>query len=271
MSIPALPKAVNPVIYISSTVILKSDMSQDDDKKNRDLADQTTETTQSPQRVNNDHFNHPADEKYMTESFIHKEPEPSSEKSTKPAKKEGGIVSLFVTIVVALLLVQIINAFFLQSYRVYGSSMYSTLENNDRLIISKFGKTSSKITGKTYAPKRADIIVFQSPIDPDIQLIKRVIGLPGDRVVVKDGHITIFNKDNPEGFNPDDASYGKDLPKTSGNTDITVPKDHIFVSGDNREGGNSLDSRNELGTVPEDNIIGTLKVRIWPLNDAKFF
>lgn len=246
-------------------------MSPNEDNKTQDLADQSTETTQSPQPVKKDHFNHPADQKYMTESFTHKEPEPISEKTMKPAKKEGGIVSLFVTIVVALILVQVINTFLLQSYRVYGSSMYSTLENNDRLIISKFGKTSSKIAGKTYAPKRADIVVFQSPIDPDIQLIKRVIGLPGDRVVVKDGSITVFNKDNPEGFNPDDAPYGEDLPRTSGNTDITVPKGHIFVSGDNREGGNSLDSRNELGTVPEENIIGTLKVRIWPLNDAKFF
>lgn len=271
MSIPALPKAVNPVIYISCTVILKSDMSSKDDNKTHDLADQTTEATQRPQSDEPVRSNHPGDAEYSPESFAHKEPEPISDNPMKPAKKEGGIVSLFATIVVALVLVQVINVFFLQSYRVYGSSMYSTLKNDDRLIISKFDKTSSKITGKIYEPKRADIIVFQSPVDPDIQLIKRVIGLPGDRVVVKDGSITIFNKENPEGFNPDDASYGEDLPKTSGNADVTVPKNHIFVSGDNREGGNSLDSRNELGTVPEENIIGTLKVRIWPLNDAKFF
>lgn len=194
-----------------------------------------------------------------------------NQKVEKPKKKEGGIVSLFITIVVALVLVQVINIFFLQSYRVYGSSMYPTLNNSDRLIISKLGKTTSKITGKSYQPKRADIIVFQSPVDPDIQLIKRVIGLPGDRVVVKDGKITIYNKENPKGFNPDNAPYGKDLPTTSGKVDIKVPKGRIFVSGDNREGGNSLDSRNELGTVPEANIIGTLKLRIWPLSDAHFF
>ncbi len=186
-------------------------------------------------------------------------------------KKEGGILSLFVTIVIALVLVQIINIFFLQSYRVFGQSMYSTLNTNDRLIISKFGKTGAKAIRKDYQPKRGEIIVFQSPIDPEIQLIKRVIGLPGDRVVVSNGSITVYNKEKPEGFNPDDAPYGANLPPTSGKADVKVPENHIFVSGDNREGSNSLDSRNELGTVPEENIIGSLLVRIWPLSEAKFF
>lgn len=186
-------------------------------------------------------------------------------------KKEGGILSLFVTIIIALVLVQVINTFFLQSYRVFGSSMSTTLESDDRLIISKFGKTFAKTTGRTYEPKRGEVIVFQSPIDSEIQLIKRVIGLPGERVVVNNGKITVYNSENPQGFNPDDADYGKDLPETSGRVDITVPQKHIFVSGDNRVGSNSLDSRNELGTVPEENIIGKLIVRIWPIDGAKFY
>lgn len=194
-----------------------------------------------------------------------------TKETAPPPKKEGGIISLFVTILVALVIVQVVNTYFLQSYRVYGSSMYSTLHNSDRLIISKFARTISRIDHKTYQPKRADIIVFVSPIDPNIQLIKRVIGLPGERVVVSSGRITVYNAEHPEGFNPDDAPYGKNLPVTSGNVDIKVPAGHIFVSGDNREGSNSLDSRNELGTVPMQNILGTLLVRIWPLNSAKFF
>lgn len=197
---------------------------------------------------------------------------PTSSSGNEPKqKKEGGILSLFATIVVALVLVQVINLFLLQSYRVYGSSMHSTLESNDRLIISKIGKTFAKVVRKDYQPKRGDIIVFQSPVDPDLQLIKRVIGLPGERVVVKNGKITVYNQEHPDGFNPDDAPYGKNLPKTSGNVDIHVPANHIFVSGDNREGSNSLDSRNELGTVPEENIIGKLIVRIWPFGQAEFF
>lgn len=199
-------------------------------------------------------------------------PEPKVAAEEPKPKREGGILSLFITIIIAIALVQVINLFFLQSYRVYGSSMHSTLETNDRLIISKFGKTLSGITSGEYQPKRGDVIVFTSPVDSDLQLIKRVIGLPGERVVVKSGSITVYNQDYPDGFNPDEGtSYEDNLPRTSGNVDIRVPKDHIFVSGDNREGSNSLDSRNELGTVPEENIIGTLRVRVWPLNQARFF
>lgn len=199
-------------------------------------------------------------------------PAPKVPPEEPKSKREGGILSLFITIVVAIALVQIINLFFLQSYRVYGSSMHSTLETNDRLIISKFGKTMSGITNNEYQPKRGDVVVFTSPVDSELQLIKRVIGLPGERVVVKNGSITVYNQENPDGFNPDEGtSYEDNLPRTSGNVDIRVPEDHVFVSGDNREGSNSLDSRNELGTVPEDNIIGTLRLRIWPLNQARFF
>ncbi len=186
-------------------------------------------------------------------------------------KKESGIFSFIGTLVAAFILVQIINLFLFQSYKVFGSSMFPTLHDGDRLIISKVGRTGARIRGKDYVPKRGDVVVFVDPQRNDLQLIKRVIGLPGERVVVKDGKLTVYNTENPNGFNPDDAEYGKDLPTTSGMNDVTVPEKSLFVSGDNRAGSNSLDSRNELGTVPEELVVGTLKVRIWPLDDAKFF
>lgn len=203
-------------------------------------------------------------------------PQPKPETSSTPPakqKKEGGVLSFIVTLIVAFLLVQVINLFFFQSYKVFGSSMYSTLHDGDRLIISKVGKTTARATGHNYTPKRGEIIVFIDPQNPNIQLIKRVIGLPGERVVVKDGKITVYNQENPNGFNPDEnKEYSKNLPDyTTGDKDIVVPKDQIFVSGDNRTGSNSLDSRNELGTVPEKDIVGTLKVRIFPVNTAQFF
>ncbi len=150
--------------------------------------------------------------------------------------------------------------------------MYPTLHDGERLIISKIGKTTSKVTGNTYEPKRNDIIVFTSPKEEDLQLIKRVIGLPGERVVVKNGKITVYNSEHPDGFNPDEGTDHEDsIPLSSSTTDVTVPKGHLFVSGDNREGSNSLDSRNELGTVPEELVVGTLSVRLWPLQSARFF
>lgn len=198
--------------------------------------------------------------------------EPISDPPVKKEKKEGGLFSFLATLAIAFILVQIINAFFFQSYKVFGSSMVPTLHDGDRLIISKLGKTSSKVRGKDYQPNRGDIIVFVDPLNSDLQLIKRVIGLPGERVVVKDGKLTVYNTDNPNGFDPDTrGDYTADLPPSSGENDVSVPEGHLFVSGDNRAGSNSLDSRNELGTVPEELVIGTLQVRIWPLSDAKFF
>lgn len=187
-------------------------------------------------------------------------------------KKEKGIFSFLATLLAAFILVQLINMFVFQSYKVFGSSMVPTLHDGDRLIISKVGKTASKISGKVYEPKRGDIIVFIDPLDPSLQLIKRVIGLPGERVVLKDGSLTVYNDENPKGFNPDTSgAYQADLPRSSGEKDVTVPSNELFVSGDNREGSNSLDSRNELGTVPLDYVIGTLQLRIWPIGDAQFF
>jgi signal peptidase I len=186
-------------------------------------------------------------------------------------RKEGGIFSFVATLIVAFLLVQVINLYFFQSYKVFGNSMYPTLHHSDRLIISKISRSASKITKKTFQPERGEVIVFIDPLQPDLQLIKRVIGLPGERVVVGNGRITVYSNENPDGFNPDDASYGKNLPVTSGNIDITVPEGHLFVSGDNREGSNSLDSRNELGTVPQENVIGVMKVRFFPFDSAQFF
>lgn len=198
---------------------------------------------------------------------------PTSTSPTPPKKKrESGIFSFIATLAVAFLLVQVINMFLFQSYKVFGSSMVPTLHDGDRLIISKLGKTSAKLRGKDYLPKRGDIVVFVDPQRSDLQLIKRVIGLPGERVVVRNGQLTVYNQDNPNGFNPDESGvYEADLPSSSGENDVTVPEGHLFVSGDNRAGSNSLDSRNELGTVPEDLVVGTLQLRLWPFNDAKFF
>ena len=102
------------------------------------------------------------------------------------------------------------------------------------------------------------------------QLIKRIIGLPGDRVVVKEGKITIYNSENPEGFDPDKTlSYGDHITEaTEGNVDITVGAGEFFAVGDNRS--DSLDSR-YFGTVDASDIVGTLSLRILPLSEAEKF
>lgn len=153
--------------------------------------------------------------------------------------------------------------------------MQTTLQNGDHLVVWKVSRTWARITGHPYIPNRGDIVIFNEPNlggsvqGTDKQLIKRVIGLPGERVVVKNGVVTIYNKTHPKGFEPDKTlPYGKVIPTTSGNIDIALGKGQIFVCGDNRP--DSLDSR-IFGPVNVNNIVGKLVIRVLPLNEVKLF
>ena len=191
--------------------------------------------------------------------------------------KLGDLASTVFVIIAALALALGLIAFVFQSYQVDGPSMENTLQNNDRLIVWKASRTLARITGRFYIPNRGDIVIFnESGLaqygQADVkQLVKRVIGLPGDRVVVKDGVITIYDKAHPNGFAPDKTMpYGQEhpLPYTSGNIDITLANDQIFVCGDNRP--DSLDSR-AFGPVNLDNVVGKLVLRIYPFSTAERF
>jgi signal peptidase I len=93
--------------------------------------------------------------------------------------------------------------------------------------------------------------------------------LPGDRVVVKNGSITIYNNEHPEGFNPDAGlDHGDAVSVTPGDVDLTIDEGEVFVCGDNRV--NSLDSRS-IGTVQSKDIIGKLVLRIYPLDTVRKF
>lgn len=182
------------------------------------------------------------------------------------------IASTLGILLLAPILAIFITIFIFQSYEVYGQSMETTLHNGDRLIVQKFSKNWSRIRGKEYIPQRYEIVVFDRPLfiagngNDDVKhLIKRVIGLPGDRVVVGDGKVTIFNDEHPEGFNPDEGQeYSKDIITTPNNVDITVGANEIFVLGDNRT--NSLDSRS-FGAVSNNYITGIATLRFAPVNN----
>jgi signal peptidase I len=144
------------------------------------------------------------------------------------------------------------------------------LQNGDRLIVQKLSKNWSRIRGKDYIPQRYEIVVFDKPTFVSSSgkvdhLIKRVIALPGERVVVKDGAITVFNNENLNGFNPDaNQEYAKDITSSQGNVDITVGAGEIFVMGDNRN--NSLDSRS-FGAVSTNFITGIATLRFMPVSN----
>jgi signal peptidase I len=179
------------------------------------------------------------------------------------------IASTVAILLIAPILAVFITIFVFQSYEVYGMSMETTLQDGDRLIVQKLSKNWSTIRGRSYVPQRYEIVVFDKPTflgaSSDVDhLIKRVVGLPGERVVVRDGKYTIYNNESPNGFNPDEGQeYAKDILDTPGEVDITVGQNEVFVTGDNRS--NSLDSRN-FGAVNTDAITGVATIRFVPVN-----
>lgn len=146
-----------------------------------------------------------------------------------------------------------IRTFVAEARYIPSGSMLPTLQINDRLIVDKLGYHFKD-------PQRGDIVVF-SPTDTlekqnfHDAFIKRVIGLPGDKVEVKDGRVFINDK-------PLDEDYIADRPQYQYGP-ITVPQDQYLVLGDNRN--NSYDSH-YWGFVPRDHIIGRAIVRFWPMN-----
>ena len=193
-------------------------------------------------------------------------------------KPKSGWHELLTTVAIlgaALLTALFIIAFVFRSYQVDGPSMENTLQNGDKLIIWKVPRSWAKITHHDYIPNRGDVVVFtESGLgefgqQDSKQLIKRVIGLPGERVVVKNGVIVVYNDEHPKGFEPDKTlPYGKHIPVTTGDVDYTLGPHQVFVSGDNRP--DSLDSR-AFGPIDADQIIGKLVIRVFPVSEAEAF
>lgn len=200
--------------------------------------------------------------------------------SETPQKGSDNLRSILSTVAILLLapiIAIFLTAFVFQSYQVDGQSMETTLQNNDRLIVWKMARTWSRITGHPYIPNRGDVIIFNEPQDKlegfsqtgSKQLIKRVVALPGERVVVANGALTVYNKEHPEGFQPDKTlPYGGNIPETTIDTDIVVPANNVFVCGDNRP--DSQDSR-MFGPISADQIVGKLVMRVLPINNAERF
>jgi signal peptidase I len=183
-----------------------------------------------------------------------------------------GIIIFIACVLIGTLL---INTFIFRSFNVVGPSMETTLYTGDRLIINRLPVTWAQLQNKQYVPERGQVIVFKNPLfNPstgDEFIVKRVIAFPGERVTVKDGILTVYNNEHPKGFHPDDDNHGEPGSPTSGDIDTTVTDSTLFVAGDHREGGYSMDSRSGLGLIPYYDIIGPVSYRIYPLNKIRTF
>jgi len=161
------------------------------------------------------------------------------------------------------------NIWVMQPYFVDGESMMPTLNTRDTLLVNKFPQTWASITNSRYIPSRYDVVIVINPQKPEERYVKRVIGLPGERVVLKNGVIKVYNERTPKGEDVTLPPCCQDLEPTSGGVDTVVREGHIFVVGDNRTPGGSIDSRASLGQIPSRNIVGQAVVRITPVSQIK--
>lgn len=170
----------------------------------------------------------------------------------------------------------LINTYVFRSFNVEGPSMETTMYTGDRLIVNRLPVTWSQLQNQEYVPERGQIIVFKNPRysvgSADEYIVKRVIGLPGERVVLENGSFTVYNSQHPQGFDPDTTNDGEPGSPTSGeNQDVMVPAKHLYVSGDHRQGNYSFDSRNGLGFVPLYDVVGPVVARILPVTGIRGF
>jgi signal peptidase I len=153
------------------------------------------------------------------------------------------------TILPAVLIAFLINLFLAQATQVHGQSMEPTLHSDQRLVVEK-------VSYHFHGPRQGDIVVLRSPQSSEL-LIKRVIGLPGETVEIRQGRVYINGQELDEPYRER---------STGGNWGpIIVPPLRVFVLGDNR--GFSNDSR-AFGMVPIDNIVGRAWVSYWPLDEV---
>jgi signal peptidase I len=168
-------------------------------------------------------------------------------------KKAGGFVEFLVILAVAFVLVfGFVRPFVLEAFRIPSESMVPTLEVGDRVFVNKFIYRFTE-------PEKGDVVVFESVNGGEEDLIKRIVGVAGDEVEVRNGTLLVNGEDREEPYLNRSLPFNDSFNGSYGPS--VVPEGHVFVMGDNR--ANSADSR-VFGPLPIENIEGEAFVRFWP-------
>lgn len=160
-------------------------------------------------------------------------------------------------VLISLLIIIPIRTFVVQPFFVRGQSMEPTFSSGDYLIVDQLSYYLRQ-------PKRGEVVIFRNPQNKSQFYIKRLIGLPGERVQIDGGKVTIYNSEHPEGFSLAEKRYLNDV--TNGDINTELEADQYYLLGDNRD--RSFDSR-KIGPINEERLVGRVVFRAWPLNKAR--
>ncbi len=164
-------------------------------------------------------------------------------------------------IILSLIVIAGIRMFIMQPFFVSGKSMEPNFHDGDYLIVDE-------ISYRFGEPKRGDVIIFRYPNDPSEYYIKRIVGLPGEKIGISENTIKIYNIENPEGFELSEQLYIPETTITTGTFTRELKNDEYYVLGDNRIA--SADSR-VWGVLEEHFIVGRAWIRAWPFDNLSVF
>ena len=201
----------------------------------------------------------------------------SDKKERRQEKKTSFVFEIIKIVLISFLIIFPIRTFVFQPFFVKGSSMEPNFLNGEYLIINELGYKKTVVaagekeifTVDSFKElERGTPVVFRYPRNPEEFFIKRVIGLPNERVLIKNKTIKIFNDESPEGFLLDERDYIPNHFETRGEEDFVLEGGQYVVLGDNRS--HSSDSRN-WGILSSDYIVGKVLLRAWPVDRFKLY
>jgi len=172
----------------------------------------------------------------------------------------SSILEIVQVVIISLIIVFLVRSYVIQPFLVKGASMEPTFQDGNYLVIDE-------VSYRLHQPKRGDVVVFKYPRDPKQYFIKRIVGLPNERVEIKNKKVTIYNGEFPNGLKLDEKYLPSD-DTTNGNITTQLGPEEYFVLGDNRPF--SSDSR-YWGFLPKDLIVGRVWLRAWPPNELSAF